>query len=202
MTGVQTCALPIFFSRPRYEYEPEPEPAPRKERRPGRERREEPVQTRTASRAAIDIPVEDGPRVGREPPKEEKKGFFNRSPRVPSPDQLLKARQTAPTEPEEPEEAPPKAAAGRHTPAPDPDFPAISKPEPITQPGERAASHIFPPEPAVFVPPAPEPPATRPAPVETPAAPPPAAPPVSPPIPPTAVPTPNALLNKIGRAHV
>ena len=186
-----------IFSRPRYEYEPELEPAPRKERRPGRERREEPVQTRTASRAAIDIPVEDGPLVGREPPKEEKKGFFNRSPRVPSPDQLLKARQTAPAEPEEPEEAPPKAAAGRHTPAPDPDFPAISKPEPITQPGERAASHIFPPEPAVFVPPAPEPPATRPAPVETPAAPPPAAPPVSPPIPPTAVPTPNALLNKV-----
>ena len=56
-------------------------------------------------------------------------------------------------------------------PVPDLDFPAISKPEPITQPGERAASHVRKPEPEAVIPPAPEPVTPRPAPVESPPAP-------------------------------
>ncbi len=172
------------FSRPRYEYELEPEPAPRRERRPEPSpRREEPVPTRTA-RPSIDIPVEDGPLVGQEPRK--KKGFFNRSPRVPAPDQLLRPKEAPPAEPVE-EIVPETKRETGYTPVPDPDFPAISKPEPITQPGERAF-HIPTPEPAAFTPPPPEPATPRPAPVETPAAPPPAAPPIpqSIPVPPPA----------------
>ncbi len=126
------------LSRPRYEYEQEPEPVPRKTRRREREPRyEEPIQqpaSRAASRPAIDIPVEDGPLVGKEPLREEKKkrGFFNRTPRVPTPDELLRSRQAPQTE-EEPK--PERAPIVGHTPTPDPSFPAISKPEPITQPG-------------------------------------------------------------------
>ncbi|MCI9156860.1 MAG: DNA translocase FtsK, partial [Lawsonibacter sp.] len=125
--------------RPRYEYEPEPEPAPRRERR--RERYEEPEsRSRAVSRAAIDIPVDDGPVSGRppEPAPERKRGFFNRSPRVPAPDQLLRPRE----EPEQREAAPepPKTESGFR---PDTDYPVISKPEPITHP-----SHAVPDTPA------------------------------------------------------
>src|SRR5699024_9866428 len=48
--------------------------------------------SQTASRRMVyDIPVEDGPLVGKEPPAppEKKRRFFDRRPRVPSPDQLL-----------------------------------------------------------------------------------------------------------------
>ncbi len=155
-----------FFSRPRYE--PEPEPAPRRERRPERERREESVPAR-ATRPSIDIPVEDGPLVGQEPRK--KKGFFNRSPRVPAPDQILRPQEISPAESEEDIPETKKEAVSDHMPVPDLDFPAISKPEPITQPGERAASHVRKPEPEAVIPPAPEPVTPRPAPVEPPPAP-------------------------------
>ena len=154
-----------FFSRPRYE--PEPEPAPHRERRPERERREESVPAR-ATRPSIDIPVEDGPLVGQEPRK--KKGFFNRSPRVPAPDQILRPQEISPAESEDVPETK-KEAVSNHMPVPDLDFPAISKPEPITQPGERAASHVRKPEPEAVIPPAPEPVTPRPAPVESPPAP-------------------------------
>ncbi len=154
-----------FFSRPRYE--PEPEPAPHRERRPERERREESVPAR-ATRPSIDIPVEDGPLVGQEPRK--KKGFFNRSPRVPAPDQILRPQEISPAESEDVPETK-KEAVSNHMPVPDLDFPAISKPEPITQPGERAASHVRKPEPEAVIPPAPEPVTPRPAPVEPPPAP-------------------------------
>ena len=154
-----------FFSRPRYE--PEPEPASHKERRPERVRREEPVPSRTA-RPSIDIPVEDGPLVGQEPKKKE--GFFNRSPRVPAPDQILRPQEISPAEPEEETPETKKEAVVGHMPVPDPDFPAISKPEPITQPGERAVFQVPKPEPAAVIPPAPEPVTPRLAPVESPAA--------------------------------
>ena len=185
-----------IFSRPRYEYEPEPEPAPRRERRPEpSSRREEPVQARTA-RPSIDIPVEDGPLVGKEPPKEKKKGFFNRSARVPAPDQLLRPKEAPPAEPVE-ETVPETKRETGYTPVPDPDFPAISKPEPITQPGERA-SHIPTPEPVAVIPPAPESVAPRPAPVETPTPPPPA--PVPQPVPgpvPVPAPMPQPAVEKV-----
>ena len=205
-----------FFSRPRYE--PEPEPAPRRERRQEpSHRREEHVPAR-AARPSIDIPVEDGPLADQAPPPPKKRGFFNKSPRVPAPDQLLRPQEPARAEPEKKPVPETKTEAGH---MPDPDFPAISKPEPITQPGERAAFHAPAPEPAAFVPlapeptpftpPPPDPPAPRPAPPEPPAAPPPvaetpAAPPwepVSKPapapaaVPATSVPTPNAMLSKV-----
>ena len=135
-----------IFSRPRYEYEPEPEPAPRRERESARksERKREPRYEerpapppapagRNASRSSIDIPVDDGPLAGREPPAAErkKKGFFNRQPRVPSPDQLLRPQETPVQEAAPPASRPAAEQGMRH----DPDFPAISKPEPISHPG-------------------------------------------------------------------
>lgn len=82
-----------LFDRPQYEYEPKPE-RPRR-----REAQQAPAQAAAAScpsrRAEmdIDIPVDDGPLVGQSrrsaPPPEKKKSFFDRKPRVPSPDQLL-----------------------------------------------------------------------------------------------------------------
>ena len=178
-----------FFSRPRYE--PEPEPAPRRERRPERERREESVPARTA-RPSIDIPVEDGPLVGQEPRK--KKGFFNRSPRVPAPDQILRPQEISPAESEEDIPETKKEAVSDHMPVPDLDFLAISKPEPITQPGERAASHVPKPEPEAVIPPEPEPVTPRPAPVELPPAPVPQPVPSPAPVP---APTPQPAVEKV-----
>ena len=121
------------LDRPRYEYErqPEPEPAPRRERR--QERCEEPApKPRASSRTSIDIPVDDGPLTEKEvaPPAErKKKGFFNRSPRVPAPDQLL--RPQAEHRSEEKGPAVPKTESVSR---PDPDYPTIPKPEPVTHP--------------------------------------------------------------------
>ena len=82
-----------FFSRPRYEYEPQPAP-----RTSGR-RTEAPD---------IDIPVDDGPLVGKEPPPppEKKKHFFDRRPRVPTPDQILTGGAAVPPEPQSAAPAP------------------------------------------------------------------------------------------------
>ena len=180
------------LERPRYEYEPEPEPAPRREHR--RERYEEPVpKPKPAARAVIDIPVDDM-RDGPPPSVQEqkKKGFFNRSPRVPSPDQLLRPQEDPAMEvPPAPEEPP------RPEPVLYPDLEdclTISKPEPLTHP------HSIP-EP---VPPAPEPSsisfpppiASDPAPAASapaaPAAPVPPPPPAAPP-----QPEPTSELNKV-----
>ena len=94
-----------IFSRPRYEYEVEEIPErPRREgkQRPAVSEKTQAVQpVARASRAVIDIPVEDGPLVGKEPEPapapfaEKKKGsFFNRKSRVPAPDQLLTGGQS------------------------------------------------------------------------------------------------------------
>ena len=112
--------------RPEYDYEPEPEPAPRRSRR--EEVREEAPAPKTA-RAPIDIPVDDGPLVGQEPRKEEKRGFFNRTPRVPAPDLLLqpKVKQEQPpqpaSQPEQPEHLP-------EAPQPIPVVPPVTAPPP------------------------------------------------------------------------
>ena len=172
------------FNRPAYDYEPEP--APRRDRRQERGKRyEEPLPARTGKRASFDIPMEDGPPAGQEPAPPKKKGFFNKNPRVPSPDQLLQSG--AETVEEVPEETPePKVL--------EVEFPSISKPEPITHPGAEQECPV--PEPAAPVaekpaypaPPAPPKPVSS-VPPEPPA-------PVSPP-PAAAVPTPNALLSKV-----
>uniref|UniRef100_UPI003FED72FD glycosyltransferase family 87 protein n=1 Tax=Alistipes shahii TaxID=328814 RepID=UPI003FED72FD len=82
-----------IFDRPRYEYEPEEEPErPRRSKREERPAAPEPVRT-PSRRADIDIPVEDGPLVGKTAqtaPEVKKKGsFFNRKANVPAPDQVL-----------------------------------------------------------------------------------------------------------------
>ncbi len=88
-----------IFTRPRYEYEPEDPP----ERPVVRVPRPEPRASERRAAADIDIPVEDGPLVGKEPPPppEKKKHFFDRRPRVPSPDQLLTGGAATPAAPEE-----------------------------------------------------------------------------------------------------
>ncbi|RKI70510.1 DNA translocase FtsK [bacterium 1xD42-67] len=107
-----------IFNRPVYEYEPEPEP--RRDRRRG-SRGEAP--SRSSGRSAIDIPVDDGPLADQEPPPQgKKKGFFDRSPRVPAPDQVLRPREEARSaSPEEPQYYEEESLS-------------ISKPEPITRP--------------------------------------------------------------------
>ena len=115
------------FNRPAYDYEPEPVRRSRRPERGERERYEEPVPARTSRRAAIDIPVGDEPRPDREPLPPKKKGFFNKSPRVPSPDQLLRP-EAAVEEPAVEAVPQPKVLEVK--------FPAISKPEPITHPGQ------------------------------------------------------------------
>ena len=175
-----------IFNRPQYEYEPEP--APRRERRPARQERYEeprPAPARTASRAAIDIPVDDGPLVGREPPaekaKEKKKGFFDRTPRVRTPDELLRPR-------EEPQDQPEPEPEFQEPFRPEPEFPTIPQPEPLTPPVSETTAFSAPsaaqvltcPPPVVEAPPVPEPVKTAP---EMPAfvAPPPSTPPAAPP---------------------
>ncbi len=222
------------FNRPRYEYDYEPEPAPRRERRkeapppPERwkestpERRaqqyEEPPRPHTApSRVAIDIPVDNGPGANPELIQEEvqrKKSFFNRSPRVPTPDQLFHPQ-------EEPlQEAP--APGCEEEPDLEPElefeaaFPSISKPEPLTRPAAAAIPVLEPivhPEQEELVreePPKPtaamplieryQPPVSAPAPVSTAPVIPirePQKPSVSAVSEPAAVPSPNALLGKV-----
>ena len=86
-----------IFTRPRYEYEleeipkrPKREPKPRQRQTSVPERIEEPRSP--AKRAEIDIPVDEGPLVGIIPrplAAKKKESFFNRTSRVPAPDQLL-----------------------------------------------------------------------------------------------------------------
>ena len=102
-----------FFSRPRYEYEPEDPP----ERPVVHAPRPAPKTAGRRSAAEIDIPVEDGPLVGKAPPPppEKKKSFFDRRPRVPTPDQILTgkseepAASVSPSEPVSTQEVPAEA---------------------------------------------------------------------------------------------
>ena len=117
-----------IFDRPRYEYEPEEEPErPRRSKREERPAAPEPVRT-PSRRADIDIPVEDGPLVGKTAqtaPEVKKKGsFFNRKANVPAPDQVLAgaeqrtAEQPAPVP--EPAAEPAQAELVRQAPEPAP----------------------------------------------------------------------------------
>ncbi|MGE4275715.1 MAG: DNA translocase FtsK 4TM domain-containing protein [Lawsonibacter sp.] len=90
-----------IFNRPKYEYEPEAEPESLRRSR-GEEAGEQErlssaeLLSQTASRRpSIDIPVDEGPIVDQKPapaPKP-KRSFFDRRPRVPTPDQLLTEEQ-------------------------------------------------------------------------------------------------------------
>ncbi len=125
-----------IFSRPRYEYEPEEIP----ERPVVHVPRPEPRTASSARRvtaADIDIPVEDGPLVGKEPPAppEKKKHFFDRKPRVPTPDQVLTGAAAAPAseaklEPEPVQAAQPEPEREEENPVPA----FLSEPEPSASP--------------------------------------------------------------------
>ena len=80
MTGVQTCALPIYLrqrreERPEYDPDDYPEPEPR------RTAPKEPAPARRKN-AAIDIPVDDGPLLSKKPTTPvstvRKKSFFDK----------------------------------------------------------------------------------------------------------------------------
>ena len=130
-----------IFTRPRYEYEPEdpperpvvrvPQPAPRASRH---------------TAADIDIPVEDGPLVGKEPPAppEKKKSFFDRKPRVPAPDQVLSGGAGATVETPAPD-TPPAVPEGEEA-NPVPAFLSAREPEPPApvQPSAPAAPPVPP----------------------------------------------------------
>ena len=85
--------------RPRIEYEEEEVPE-RPARRLPRESQSAAATTRRVQPSQIDIPVDEGPLVGKrnEPkPVEKKERFFNRKPSVPAPDQILaEAEEPAP----------------------------------------------------------------------------------------------------------
>ena len=158
-----------IFNRP--EYEPQEIPERPRRQAPAPAQR---VETKSArSRAAdIDIPVEDGPLVGKEPQPapagipflEKRKGsFFNRKSRVPAPDQLLRgAAQAGPVQPEETAAPEPEPIQKKSEPAADPIFttpPPPIQPDPIFAPEADVAESVketpFTPEPASAPPPAP-----------------------------------------------
>ena len=144
-----------IFSRPKYEPEPEPQRTPKKKVR--EERREEvhSAPAKVSARSAIDIPVDDGPLVDRQSPQPEKRksGFFNRSPRVPSPDQLLLPKEEpapvaepAPAPQLEPEPVVPFAAPPSE-PAPAPVLPKpipVVPSVPVTMPKEEPPAPVAP----------------------------------------------------------
>ncbi len=145
-----------IFSRPQYEPEPDPEPAP-KHVRGGR--REAPAETgrKTAGRVRplpsdIDIPIEDGPLMNDKPEPgvpQKKRSFFDRTPKVPAPDEFLREQNAAvtgegpaapevPPAPKLPEETPltltsPAPLPVHEAPASAPE-PAPAEPEPAPAP--------------------------------------------------------------------
>ena len=132
--GLEDIAI-WFESRPRYEYTPEEyeerKCAHEEKLAAAAEARLGTHQVQTY-RPEIDIPVEDGPLVGKTPdaferPAEKKHGFFNRKSRVPSPDQLLTHRTEEP-----------KAAV----PDPVPVETAVRRPETAAAPAERSEPRV------------------------------------------------------------
>ena len=123
-----------------YEEEELPEPRPRERRR---KEPEAPAPAAGAQSAAqrrqalqIDIPVDEGPLVGRKvepPPVEKKERFFNRKPSVPAPDQVLAGEEgleppaEAAEEPETPDAPAPADEAPAPEPAPVPPMPEIQR---------------------------------------------------------------------------
>lgn len=139
-------------NRPRAEYEEEELPEPRPRRRAA-----EPEPVRERQVPQIDIPVDEGPLVGkkREPrPIEKKERFFNRKPSVPTPDQVLTGTTEAPVtaEPTE-EEALPFAAPVEPAPQPvQPEPVVVQQPQPVPEPAPQPVPEI---EREPAVPPAP-----------------------------------------------
>jgi S-DNA-T family DNA segregation ATPase FtsK/SpoIIIE len=138
--------------RPRAEYAPAeewPEPARRGRKQP-EQGEEEPARSKAKAKAAIDIPVDDPPLVGQQEsaPARPKKRFFDREPRVPTPDQLLTDETAAPKrEPEGEEPAPPAAVEPVPEPVVPPPQPAAPaqpklKPEETAQAAAQVTAEI------------------------------------------------------------
>ncbi len=157
-----------IFNRPRYEYEVEDVPErPRREERARSAAQPAAAQPRQR-RAEIDIPVEDGPLVGKEPPApvETKKGsFFNKKARVPAPDQLLTGQKPQGESQPEPEQTQPALVEAPSVPV------APPVPEPVTEPVAEAAVVQEPPVQSAAAPIAATPPAPMPEIVREPAVP-------------------------------
>lgn len=161
LMGLAACNRTLFdvadwiFNRPHYEYELEAEPE-RPRRRANREEREvihPPVEAEPVRRAAIDIPVDDGPvrKPEPEPVPEKKRSFFDRKPRVPSPDQLLTGKKEAPPQPV-PEEEKDETFVSEPIVAPKP-IPVVppvpvAPPDPPVEPTEEPAQPVVPAPPA------------------------------------------------------
>ena len=93
----------------RIEYEPEPEPEPLRAQRPSAMRQPAPdtaaFPMSQRKRHAIDIPMDD--ELPEEVYTEQREGFFNKNPRVKTPDQVLQKHQAADLAPKaEPEPVP------------------------------------------------------------------------------------------------
>ena len=129
-------------SRPRAEYEEEELPEPRPRRRAA-----EPVRESAKQQPPqIDIPVDDGPLVGkkREPkPIEKKERFFNRKPSVPTPDQVLTGTTETEAAAELPEEeALPFAAPVEPAPQPVQPEPVVQQAQPEPEPAPQPVPEI------------------------------------------------------------
>ena len=112
-----------------YEEEELPEPRPRERRRKEPEASAPAAEAQSAAQRRqtpqIDIPVDEGPLVGKKvepPPVEKKERFFNRKPSVPAPDQVLAGEEglEPPAEAAEEPEAPAAPAPAAESPAPEP----------------------------------------------------------------------------------
>ena len=125
-----------FRSRPEYEEEEIPEPRPRRKKAEP-EPEPEPVREGRRQQPQIDIPVDDGPLVGKSrapKPIEKKERFFNRKPSVPAPDQVLAGGTQAEGEGEGPEEeAMPFTAAAEPQAQPEPDPAPVPEPQPAPE---------------------------------------------------------------------
>ena len=132
-------------------YEPEPEPIPRRRTRQDESRRPAPEpEPRGSRRRAADIPVEDGPLLGRNQPAQpmtaaRKKKLFDSISSVPAPDEVLTDtyRPRLEEEPPEYEDAPELA-------------PVREEPEDVTPPKRRKPASQPEPEPELETEPVPE----------------------------------------------
>ena len=97
-----------IFNRPRYTYEPEePKPVSRSRRSTSNESiaafAEKEALSQKSNPAEIDIPVDEGPLCGKsQTGKPKRVSFFNRKPRVPTPDQFLRQQSAEKTQTQKP----------------------------------------------------------------------------------------------------
>ncbi len=131
---------------PEYEEEEPPEPRPRRQREPAPPPARASSPGRQRQKPVIDIPVDDGPEQEPRPtpPVRKKEHFFNATPRVPAPDQVLAGRLSGDSVagrrepellPEEPEpDSPVPASAAEPRVEPEPEAPPLPVESPALEP--------------------------------------------------------------------